>query len=455
MRSPIDVPEYDSHYRRWLATSATTRSGNHFLVHAAVLASALTFVAGCSDPSTASLAAPPTPSASRAPVSPSLYTIAEIGTFGGSFSIAFNINDGGGVSGAATTADEYQHAFFWDEGQMTDLGTLGGLNSQGSGGSSGKELAMLSETSEIDPLGENFCGFGSDLVCGAGIWRRGKLTRLPTLGGINSTAFAYNVGGQIVGASDDGTLDPSCTAPQKSHFQAVTWSPKGMIRKLPPLAGDNVGVALRGNDRGQVAGTSGLCSNTQVGGFPIGPHAVVWDHGTPINLGSLGGSGVGVAVAVNNRGQAIGAATATDGKLHAFLWTSATGMRDLGLMSTDPADAVNTPFQINDRGQMVGASCDITQATCRGYIWQNGVMTDINDLLPTDSPLYVIMPETINESGQIAGLAVVKSTGEVHAFIATPARGGAKGHGAGHRMQLPAKARAAIQKMFGRHGHNG
>jgi probable HAF family extracellular repeat protein len=166
--------------------------------------------------------------------------------------------------------------------------------------------------------------------------------------------------------------------------RGLGWTTEGVIHKLPPLAGDNVGVALRGNDQGQVAGTSGLCSNTQVGGFPLGPHAVLWDHGTPINLGSLGGT-VSVTAAVNDRGQVVGGAAAPDGSTHPFLWTRATGMRGLGLMSTDPADAANTPFQINDHGQMVGASCDITLATCRGYIWQNAVMTDINDLLPPDS----------------------------------------------------------------------
>jgi hypothetical protein len=106
---------------------------------------------------------------------------------------------------------------------------------------------------------------------------------------------------------------------------------------------------------------------------------------------------------------------------------------------------------------MVGASCDVTQATCRGYIWEDGVMTDINDLLPADSPLYVILPETINESGQIAGLAVVKSTGEVHAFIATPPRGGAhtpgSDHGKPHRMVLSENVRAAIHAVFRKHGH--
>lgn len=431
------------------------RSRNrHLLLPGALTAATLAVAAACSDTTTAPLASASASAASAPTGQPTSYTIREIGTFGGSFSIAFNINNAGDVSGAATTPDENQHAFQWERGQMTDLGTLGGLNSQGAGGALARAVAVLSETAATDPLQENFCGFGTDLVCAAAIWRHGTLSPLPTLGGgVNAAALTSNAAGQVVGLSDDGTLDASCLAPQKSHFQAVTWSAEGAIQKLPPLPGDEVGMALRGNDNGQVAGTSGLCSNTQFGGFGFGPHAVLWDHGSPIDLGSLGGSGVGLAAGVNNRGQVIGAASSPDGTAHPFLWTSATGMRDLGLMSTDPADAANTPFQINDRGQMVGASCDAPFGMCRGYLWQNGVMTDINDLLPPDSPLYVILPQTINESGQIAGLALVLSTGEVHAFIATPASRAAAAHGAARRVRLPASARATLRRMLGGRGH--
>ncbi len=426
---------------------------------AAVAAVAAVLTVACADAATSTQSASLDPSASAsvavATATPSNYTIIDLGTLGGSFSIAFDINNAGRVSGAATLPGENQHAFAWERGHMTDLGTLGGPNSQGAGGEPGRAIAVLSETAQTDPLHENFCGFGTDQVCAAAVWRRGTLTALPTLGGVNAAALTYNVGGQIVGVADDGTPDASCLPPQKSHFQAATWTPEGVIHELPPLPGDEVGIALRGNDNGQVAGTSGLCSNTQFGGFAYGQHAVLWNNGRPTDLGNLGGSDGAVAAGVNNRGQVIGAASTSDGSLHPFLWTSATGMRDIGLMSADPADAANTPFQINDRGQMVGASCDATFSMCRGYIWQNGVMTDINDLLPADSPLYVIQPLTINESGQIAGLAVVKSTGEAHAFLATPAPGKVKEsgpHATHRRMALPENVRKHLGRKVGRLG---
>lgn len=391
----------------------------------AMLAAAIAVTGACADAPTAIPAVPTdvaTSIGTLAKAQPPNYTIIDLGTLGGPFSIAFDVNDAGRVVGAATPPSGNQHAFIWDRGTMTDLGTLGGPNSQASGRNLQRELAIVSETADMDPLGEDFCGLHTGFVCRAAVWRAGVMTALPTLGGINSTALEINDQGEIVGTSDDGTADASCAPPQKTHFQAVVWSPKtDKVRKLAPLPGDEVGFALKNNDHGQVVGSSGLCSNTTVGALPIGPHAVLWDNGKPINLGSLGDPNLSVAVDINNRGQVIGSAGYPDGTLHPFMWTKSTGIRDLGLMSADPADAKNTAFAINDRGQMVGASCDATLSTCRGYLWQNGVMTDINSLLPANSALYVLNPFGINNNGDIVGLAVVTSTGEVHAFLAKPA----------------------------------
>jgi probable HAF family extracellular repeat protein len=394
---------------------------------AILAATAATITVACSDaptPTSPALAASSSANAS-AGATPSHYTVVDLGTFGGPFSISFDINNVGRAVGAATTPDGVQHAVRWYEGSMSDLGTLGGLNSQASGRAERADLAILSDTRDNDPLGEDFCGLHSGLICRAARWHDGVLTELPTLGGVNSVALEINNRGEIIGASDDGTVDASCRPPQQTHFQAVLWSPNASkAQKLPPLPGDEVGLALKNNDNGQVVGTSGLCSNTSFGGFGLGPHAVLWDNGSPVNLGNLGvPDGINVAADINNSGMIVGGASYPDGTTHPFLWTRASGMRDLGLMSTDPADALNTPFAINDRAQMVGGSCDVTSATCRGYIWQGGVMTDLNDLVPADAPLYLISPLGINSHGEISGLAVVKSTGEAHAFLAIPVAG--------------------------------
>ena len=54
------------------------------------------------------------------------------------------------------------------------------------------------------------------------------------------------------------------------------------------------------------------------------------------------------------------------------------------------------------------------------FLWQNQVMTDLNALVPANSPFYLMWAFGINEAGEIAGMAVETSTGDVHAFLATP-----------------------------------
>jgi len=426
------------------------------------LAVAAAIVVGCSE--SPSLPSGPSTSVASTTVvasthSQPLYDIADLGTLGGSFSIAFDISDAGEVTGAATVPGEYQHGFRWVRGHMVDVGTLEGsrtgLNAQAAGRAGREAVSILSEISAADPLGEDFCGFGTGLLCRAGVWRNGVLTPLPGLGGNNAAALTMNSQGQIVGLAEDGVLDGSCMTPQKSHFQAVAWE-QGRIRVLPPLPGDEVAMAVRNNDNGQVVGTSGLCSNTAFGGAGSGAHAVLWDHGTPIDLGNLGDPNSGFAAAINNKGEVFGAAGFPDGSLHPFLWTKMTGMRDLGLMTSDPMDRQNTPFNANDQGQMVGASCDVAFELCRGYLWQDHVYTDLNSLLPPDASLYIVAPLAINQAGQIAGLAVDLSTFEAHAFLATPRPGTSYAnvpHAA--RGATPPRLSATVRQLLRRRGVEG
>lgn len=55
----------------------------------------------------------------------------------------------------------------------------------------------------------------------------------------------------------------------------------------------------------------------------------------------------------------------------------------------------------------------------RAFLRQNGVMTDLNTLIPANSPLHLLLACSINSSGQIVGLAVT-SGGELHGYLATP-----------------------------------
>jgi probable HAF family extracellular repeat protein len=55
----------------------------------------------------------------------------------------------------------------------------------------------------------------------------------------------------------------------------------------------------------------------------------------------------------------------------------------------------------------------------RAFVWQNGVMHDLNSLASTRD-WYLTSATSINDDGQIVGFAVNKRIGEPHGFLATP-----------------------------------
>ena len=58
---------------------------------------------------------------------PPRYTITDLGTLGGTFSDVGGVNNQGAISGFSTLpGDTVTHAFLWQRGQMTDLGTSEG-----------------------------------------------------------------------------------------------------------------------------------------------------------------------------------------------------------------------------------------------------------------------------------------------------------------------------------------
>jgi probable HAF family extracellular repeat protein len=354
------------------------------------------------------------------------YKIKNLGLLGGTFSDANGLSNKGWVMGAANLeGDETQHAVLWRKGAnyaIEDLGTLGGPNSAvlWSVNDDKGLIAGVSDVSAMDPNGEDFCGLspsGFDpQICLGFLWQKGRMTPLPTLGGNNSYAFAVNNHGQVAGIAETSTQDPNCIAPQVLDYRAVIWGNEGEIQKLRLLPGDTVAGATAINDRGQAVGGSGVC-------IPISAlaHAVLWQNGSVTNLGSLGGALNNTALAINNHGQVVGDSDLPgDTTTHAFLWTKARGMRDLGTVSGDFA---SFPYAINSKGQVVGDSCD-ESGNCRAFLWQDGVMTDLNTLIPPNSSLYLLVGNNINDEGEIAALACVISngacTGETRAVLVIP-----------------------------------
>jgi probable HAF family extracellular repeat protein len=178
------------------------------------------------------------------------------------------------------------------------------------------------------------------------------------------------------------------------------------------------------NNYGQAVGSTGACANGGVTPDFAGTHAVLWQNGVPTNLGNLGGALATVAQSINDFGEVTGCADLASElpgfpfvQFHGFFWSQAAGMQDIGTMGTD---FTSFAAGINNGGQVVGASCD-DMGNCRAIVWQNKTMTDLNALIPANSPLYLTFAGVINDAGEIAGQAMDKSTGALHAFVAAPA----------------------------------
>ena len=355
------------------------------------------------------------------------YSISILQTLGGTVGQAYGINNKGWVTGDANLpGDDSFHATLLRDGAITALGTLGGPDA--AAGFTFKNdrglIAAFGQTVISDPLNEDwsfFCTLGdtgnpcsTNLITGGFLWVYGFKMRMPTLGGNNGEAAAVNNLGQVVGWAENAKVDSNCVAPQVLDFEAVIWTPsKNEIRELPPFPGDSISAAISINDQGQVVGASGSCAAISPA---IGAHALVWQNGSPTNLGSLGGAFTNVAYDINNRGQVAGVSDLPgDATGHAFLWENGE-MTDPGTL---PGDFFSAAFAINDNGQVVGQSCD-QNGNCRAFLWQNGVMFDLNSLVPHLSSFYLYMANDINDLGAIVGEAFDPTTGSAPAFLATP-----------------------------------
>jgi probable HAF family extracellular repeat protein len=340
------------------------------------------------------------------------YVIADLGTLGGTIGEANAVSNKGSVAGDATLlGDTVKHAFLWRTGLIKDLDTLGGPNSRAASLNEEDEVTGSSDISTPDPLGEDFCAFGTNLICLPFVWQDGAMVPLPTLGGSNGQAFAVNSRGQVAGMAENETRDATCESGfEFPQVEPVLWE-KGEIHKLPTIAGDPDGSVHAINDNGQAVGNTLDCTGSSF-------HAVRWQDGKAIDLGTL--DGVLLAPqAINNRGQVVGFAFSLDGSvLVAFLWQNGVATN----LGTLPPDVFSLALGINNKGQIVGDSCD-ADFSCRAFLWQDGTMTELNTLVHNPNAPFLENGNSINSLGQIAGKTTVQGTDLADAFLATPSHG--------------------------------
>jgi len=240
------------------------------------------------------------------------------------FSSASFINNAGDIAGEASWPGSFpglRGAFIHRNGQMIDIGSLGGglttihdLNENGHAvGSSADELfnnvAFLYDGTTMHNLG--------------------------TMGGVGSLATAINDSGVIVG---EAAFDRNVTRAFVYH--------DGMMSDLGTLGGAS--ASARGiNNAGQIFGYSEYRTND------LACHAFIVDNGVMIDLGTLGGT-VSYPIAMNSQGQVIGDTEDDLGFAVPFLYRDGQMVNINSLLPPDSHWELDAALYLNDAGQIAG-----------------------------------------------------------------------------------------------------
>jgi probable HAF family extracellular repeat protein len=294
-----------------------------------------------------------------------IYSVADLGTLGGSSTVAFGINSSGTAIG-------------WGE---TLTGDVGAFSSTGAS----QSLPGLVGATDTYAYGINSSGtiIGTSYVNGQAhgeMWNGSKRTDL----GAGIYATGINDAGAVIGGDGHGILLTN-----------------GTLQDLGVLPGGNWSSAYGINNAGTVVGYGDIGTGLFRG--------FVWTSaGGMAELGTFGGNN-SYATAVNSSGEVVGHASLSSGYENAFLDVGGV-MTDLGSLGGGSSYA----YGINDSGVVVGYGWVAGVADPHAFIYMNGAMLDLNALIPSGSGWELLEAYAINNSGEIVGEGLLN--GQSHAF---------------------------------------
>ena len=278
----------------------------------------------------------------------------DLGTLGGHHSVARAVNDKGKVVGGSVASDDRMHPFRWTKkGGMQDMGE--------------PHPGLHCEARSIDDKGDQGVGRCCADLDGwecesigdrAFRWNLGAGNRFPEIFANQlcetSTAFG-NCGWMTFGGCQSEPGDPMLAG----------WFSGERFQLLRVISHDfpSVVTAVYHWYNKRTCYAAGVLVTESENS-----HAFVWpnpEHPSPWrvrDIDTLGGDWSD-AWAVNGKGEVAGASETKYGDQHAFLWTPAEGMIDLGTLGYE-----SSALGMNDRGQVVGYSTTLQGQTV-AFLW--------------------------------------------------------------------------------------
>jgi probable HAF family extracellular repeat protein len=316
------------------------------------------------------------------------FTIKDLGTLGGLSSQGVAINNAGQVAGTIVTSDRAaERAFFWDGTSIHDIGDLGGGVAIATGINQSGQISGTSLPASGD--------FRYFVWNGTSMQALGlPIGEVDGFGGINDLA-------QVAG---------NCSA-TGNYFHACFWD-GSFTQDIGTLQGGySFGTGI--NNSGDMTGWS-WAFDPRTSGFQN--HAFFWNGTTMQDLGTLGRLN-SVGSAINATGQIAGTVSGSLGGnllTSAFIWDGST-MRELGAFGPSYGNG------INDRGEVVGYLSGSSYS--HAFFWDGSTVWDLNtQVVDMSGWTELTSAQAINDRGQITGYGTIG--GEVHAFLLTPVSSG-------------------------------